>query len=466
MTSPTNDHHAANAPNDLPPMSPDAAPWEDVGYRDENARLLVSAMLRRREELLQQYPDVPVQGYDVIPPERGPAGTVTCGVLITLWQHSELCRGECRRCDGTAVAFAVGGNDDAWFVTGVCPLCGFFVYRKAAPDNLLASLAHSLEGSDFTLPTQNQFLLGNAHQHLAIIGALRALGEQLLPPDHYGFAVNSPDSMARWRSAAIERTHIWTGRAGLLHAATGARVEKTESTWTCMAQYVREFLLRTGTLPELDHDGPDGLRYSFPMISQDPVSFRRTDPQTDETLAGLDSDALFQRAVDRLVADWRAKRPVGQALECVTQMMLDRGQVSASEDCIGVFLGPSAMSAAFCAIDDDAVREAMELADRRVTQAHRIHFFEQCVLENLLQDADVTRAFVPLVLQASDGDAVQLVSGISGYSFSGLEFEWHGPLAVDFDVAKWLRKEGWVETVEEFQGMSAKRKLAVVTGAA
>jgi hypothetical protein len=55
----------------------------------------VDAMYRHRETLLRDRPDVPVQGYDLLPAELGPSGGLTCGTLISLWRSSALCRGAC-----------------------------------------------------------------------------------------------------------------------------------------------------------------------------------------------------------------------------------------------------------------------------------------------------------------------------------------------------------------------------------
>jgi len=471
MTTPTNSEHPADSSSDLPPLPPDAAPWQSAGYRDENARLLVSAIHRRRGALLIEFPDVPVQGYDVILPEEGPAGAITCSVLISLWRESELCRGTCPHCDGTALALAFGGTGESWFVVGVCPLCGSYVFRPSEKGALFAALAQSLEGWCFRLPTQSQLLLSNAHQHLALLAALRTLGEHLLPPDHYGFAASLPDAMRRWQSAAEQRIGIWSQRGAIIHAATGAHVEKNTATWPLLTDFVREFLLRTGTLPELDHAGPDGLDFSFPLSSQEPVSYRVEAPAADETPTNDvdyaaddddDGEGSLQGLIDRLVTDWRAKRPIAESLARIQETLEESGDIHSGYDILGVFLGPKAMADAFAVIDDDVVRQALEITDRRVNQTQRIEFFEQHVLEGLLEDADVTRAFVPIVLESSDGESLQLVVGISGYSFTILEYEWHGPFEAEFDFAEWVRKEGWVETVEEFQQMGARRKAKLL----
>jgi len=463
MTTPTNNQQPAGSPSDLPPLPPDATPWQSAEYRDENARLLIGAMHRQCDALGERYPDTPVQGFDVIPLDQGPAGAITCGVLITLWRQSELCRGQCPHCPGTALALAVGGTPETWYVTGVCPLCGTYVYRENKPDELLDALERSLEGSVYALPTTDQFLLSNAHQHLALLAALRTLGEKLLPPDHYGLAVATPDVMRRWQNATNERITSWARRGSIIHAATGARVEKTDATWTAMAGFVYDYLQRTGTLPELDHAGPDGLRYSFPMISQEWVPNRKP-VVPEETMVSEDDedDNPLQRAVDRLIAQWRGKQPIETALADVQQLLEESEAIQSDYEVLGVFLSPQAMAEALQEIDDDTVREALEITNGRVTQAQRIEFFEQYVLEDRLQDADVTRAFVPIVLESSDGESLQLVVGISGYSFTILEYEWHGPFEAEFDFAEWLRKEGWVETVEEFQQMGARRKAKLL----
>jgi hypothetical protein len=129
----------------------------------------------------------------------------------------------------------------------------------------------------------------------------------------------------------------------------------------------------------------------------------------------------------------------------------------------GVFLGPDAMASAYQRIDDDDVREALDLTGKRVTRAQRIEYFEQVMLEGLLQDADITRAFVPVVLTATDGASVLMEGAVHGYSFSGVETEWEGPFDARMDFVMKLQEDGWVGSVEEFQCMAAERKALLLS---
>jgi hypothetical protein len=124
------------------------------------------------------------------------------------------------------------------------------------------------------------------------------------------------------------------------------------------------------------------------------------------------------------------------------------------------------MASAYQTIDDDDVREALELTGKRVTRAQRIGYFEQVMLEGLLQDADITRAFVPVVLTATDGASVLVVGAVHGYSFSGVETEWEGPFDAEMDFVGKLQEDGWVGSVEEFGEFAEKKKVEVLTGRA
>ncbi len=473
MTTPTNNRQPVGFPDDLPPLPPDAAPWQSAGCRDENARLLVGAMYRQREALLRAFPDVPVQGYDVALPADGPDGpdgpdgALTCGVLVTLWRRSDLCRGQCPHCGDTALAMSVGGTPEDWVVVGVCPNCASQSFRQLKRSELLGALAQSLEGTGYALPTESQLLLSNAHQHLALLGALRAAGERLLPPDHYGFTVAMPAVMRGWASASAERVRIWARRGSIIHIASDAVVEKNETLLPAMMKFVHEYLLRTGTLPELDHAGPDGLRYSFPMSSQEQVVLPLQTPDEEEESDwddADDSEAAFQSNVDALIARMEAGGDTTELLQRI-QEKLESDPDWTEREAMGMFLSPTHIQDAYEDTDDDTVREALELRqNQRVTPARRIQFLEQYVLPALCDDADVTHMFVSAVLTSSDGDELTLMASIQGYSFTIIRTEWWGVVESEAVFRERLLERGWIEGVEAFQKLSAKRKLAIVTG--
>jgi hypothetical protein len=106
MTTPTNPNPPLGDPDDLHGLPKYEIPWQQTGYRDENARRLVDAIYRHRDTLMRRHADVPVQGYEVLSAEEGLSGAMTCGVLISLWLGCPQCRGECPVCHDLVLAFA------------------------------------------------------------------------------------------------------------------------------------------------------------------------------------------------------------------------------------------------------------------------------------------------------------------------------------------------------------------------
>jgi hypothetical protein len=49
--------------------------------------------------------------------------------------------------------------------------------------------------------------------NLALREALLALGEQVLPAEHYAFTVSMPEAMITWHNPVIARARIWTSVA-------------------------------------------------------------------------------------------------------------------------------------------------------------------------------------------------------------------------------------------------------------
>ncbi|MDP1859843.1 MAG: hypothetical protein Q8K82_14315 [Gemmatimonadaceae bacterium] len=266
--NPDSSSQNADEPPDLPRHS---APWQKMGYLDENARLLVDAMYRHRDALAADHASVPVQDYQVLPDDFGPTGAMTCGVLMALWEHSPLCSGACPVCNNTVLALAFMGAAEKWTVTGVCTTCGHLAQRVVAADGFLDLLDAALEGTPYTLPTRNQMLSSNGQAHSALLPVLERLGEVTLPPPHYGFACSTPEGMRLWPNPLRARAWLWANKTTVLHVPTGARVEHTDSVFWPMVDAAYLYLRRTGRLPELEHAADHQLRYCFPMISQEPV---------------------------------------------------------------------------------------------------------------------------------------------------------------------------------------------------
>ncbi|MHB1095969.1 MAG: hypothetical protein ACYC3F_07330 [Gemmatimonadaceae bacterium] len=469
MTTPTNPNPPLGDPDDLRGLPTHEIPWQQTGYRDENARLLVDAIYRHRVTLMRRHADVPVQGYEVLSAEEGPSGAMTCGVLISLWLGCAQCRGDCPLCSDLVLAFAVGGFEDQWMVTGVCTGCGLLSHRASPKTDLLAELNRGLRQTPYPLLSEGQFLASNGHQHLALLSVLASLGETLLPPDYYGFVVAMPDIMQKWSNPVVGRARHWAHRATVRHAPTGACVEAIATVYGGLVDFVMTYLCRTGTLPELDHDGPAQLRYSFPMISQEPVVFPRRRPNEDVEIErgdDVEPGSAFQADVDALIAKVNDGEDADELLQRV-QEQLEADPEWRLRAAMGMFLNPGEIAQAYEVIDDDEVREALELRqNQRVTPARRIQFLEQYVLPALCDDADVTHMFVSAVLTSSDGDELMLMASIQGYSFTIIRTEWWGIVESEEAFRASLLERGWIEGLEWFQKLPAKRKLAIVTGEA
>ena len=295
-------------------------PWLPTGHRDQDARLLVNAMYRQRDQLLRDAPNVPVQGYEVMPISAGASGAMTCGTLISLWHASPFCRGECPSCGDQALAFTVGGSDGDWLVLGVCPFCAGVSFRAGPEAELLAELERDLLGTGYALPTAWQLLTSFGQQHTALLAALTECGEVLLPAFHYGFTPGRPETMRGWANSGRARARHWACRVTVRHAPSGARVEQTEAIEDEVARFVERHLVQTGRLPELEYDGAAGLRYCFPLISQEPVipASVPDDDEDDEYREESDSDG-YQGDVDALIASARGGAVDAAALKRVTQ---------------------------------------------------------------------------------------------------------------------------------------------------
>jgi hypothetical protein len=322
--NPNNPNHPQGDSDDLLRLPSHDTPWVAADFRDENARLLVDAIYRHRESLLRDSASVPVQGYEVLPPALGPSGAVTCGVLLSLWRESALCRGECPVCKGLALAMAFGGGSEQWLVTGVCRQCGYLTQRTGTPEEIHAELERGLEGTRYTLPTDAQLMSSNGHQHLALLDALTALGEMLLPAPHYGLAVSTSEQMLAWVNPLRARARHWVWCGSVRHMPTGALVQETDELRAALVRFVMAHLEKTGTFPELDHDVADQLRYCFPMISQEPVVLPPREPKEraewQEEDDEDDEETQHQRNVDAVVASWRAGAVDKAALQRVPSM--------------------------------------------------------------------------------------------------------------------------------------------------
>jgi hypothetical protein len=80
-------------------------------------------------------------------------------------------------------------------------------------------------------------------------------------------------------------------------------------------------------------------------------------------------------------------------------------------------------------------------AERRAFVSH--------VLQQLLDDADISRACSTCVLSTSDGRAVHIGTGRYGYSFSGVGDEWFGAFPSYESFRRAMERDGWIEWVDD-----------------
>ncbi len=468
-------------------IAADPLPWKSTDHRDENARLLAEATHRLRFDLRREAPDVPMQGYELLPAEVSPSGALAVGQLITLRTQSSMFRGGCPVCAGLALGMAVGGDGTTWFVFGVCTVCAHVLYRSQPRAEFFEEMGELFDTLGFVSLTSNQWLGMNGHAHDALLAELRKRGAALLPPPHFGFLVAMPETMCRWHNDPLARASGWAIRVAVRHASTGALVQLTEQVQRQVTAFVSEYQLRTGRLPELEHEGADGLLYCFPMISQEPVEYRKTPAIEDaapwtsarddapageveadfDTEADTDSEAEQAQADIDLVVDTALDGMVHRsALERVTTRLDETGALddAGAGELAGLYLSADVIADGYDAIDDDQLREAMELrAKTRITPTHRLAYLREYILGELEADADASHALVPVTLTARDGRTVLVVGGVRGYSFSGVETTWCGPFATVDAMRRYLTEEGWVQGVEGFEALSPARRLAIAT---
>ena len=241
--------------------------WENHGYRDENARLLVRAIFQHHEALDDEHSFVPVQGYIIPNGANLPAVALTIGGLLTLWDYNGSFTSTCSNCKGLTLAFSVGGATKMGLF-GCCIECGFPMWRTGEAEAIMAEISIALEGTAYPVPSQEQFLNMLACPHTALLDALRAVGTKLLPPVDYGFVSGAPGFFSSWRNQLLARAATWVGKGSTYHIATGARLEFTESIFRRAVDEVAAYVERAGCLPELELVIGDGIRVELPMISQ------------------------------------------------------------------------------------------------------------------------------------------------------------------------------------------------------
>lgn len=109
--------------------------------------------------------------------------------------------------------------------------------------------------------------------------------------------------------------------------------------------------------------------------------------------------------------------------------------------------------------DDDEVREFLGLdEDDDVTDEDRSAWAVSRI-ESLLEDADDSGTFSPVELTTSDGDVLTFVVEVRGYSFSGVDYTWHGPYD-DFDAFLTdFADQGWLTSASDFTSLPLEEQM-------
>jgi hypothetical protein len=334
-------------------------------------------------------------------------------------------------------------------------------------EEILGEIERGLEGSGFATPTSYQFIGTNGLPHTALIAELEQRGEKMLPPAHYGFLVSHPQSMRDGNNPVRARAWAWAVNATILHAPTGARVEATVPLLEKITEYNEAYLHRTGRVPELEHEGPEGLRVLFPMTSQEAVP--RAKPEFVKIARPRGEDEWYEsvkrRDIDRLIASHRAGEIDRDLLGRVTDRIDVRGvsDYAAEDDALnGLWVSPDVIAAEYDAIDESVLREVRGLdACEPVTDEHRVEYLELWRMCELEEDREIAHLLRPVVLTATSGETVTLVADSQGYDFTDVRTRWLGPVGTSDAYRERIEREGWVKGVEGFRGLAMGRKVEI-----
>jgi hypothetical protein len=193
------------------------------------------------------------------------------------------------------------------------------------------------------------------------------------------------------------------------------------------------------------------------------------DEEEDEDEAEDTGDgSSLQVAVDALIGAWTLGVDYRPLVTDVTGVLEARGAPHVDgEPVASAAIAPDVLQAAFAGMDDDDVREGLELGPRiRITDVHRLQYFEEAVLPAVAEDADVASAFMAVTIKSSNGATAILVAAVQGYSFSSVEHEWIGVFTDEDDFRDDRRGEGWVLDVGEFAALPMRERLRMVRGEA
>ena len=105
-------------------------------------------------------------------------------------------------------------------------------------------------------------------------------------------------------------------------------------------------------------------------------------------------------------------------------------------------------------VDDEDVREQFGIpAEAPVGEDERLRYFGEVTLQQLYEDADLTPSLGAIWLTARDGRQAVLVHGITGYSFSGLDYHRFGPYRTWHHFVAWLDMTGWIRDTDAWRAL-------------
>jgi hypothetical protein len=108
---------------------------------------------------------------------------------------------------------------------------------------------------------------------------------------------------------------------------------------------------------------------------------------------------------------------------------------------------------------DEEIRDQLELpADAAVSDDERLRYFGDVILQGLYEDADLTPALGAIWLTARDGRQAVIVHGITGYSFSSIDYHRFGPYRTWADFVAWLDMAGWIRNPDAWRALAPEEQ--------
>jgi hypothetical protein len=172
-----------------------------------------------------------------------------------------------------------------------------------------------------------------------------------------------------------------------------------------------------------------------------------------------------QDAIDRVVAGWTRDQIAARDLRLVTRYfedLFEGGEVEGEP--LGVFLSPYSAVQILDAATPDAVADQYGLDEGERPTRDQVNEYLESMVEQSIDDADVSYAFSSHEIEATNGDVLLLVACTKGYSFSGVTTHWYGPYADVDEFVDLLRKAHWLEAGDSPRSIPSRVRQRVRAG--